>query len=59
MSPPITTDWNNRTKPRLKTFLLKEDMFHLLLEDGGRIVLLDNDWNNRTKPSTDWANRDE
>jgi hypothetical protein len=48
----MAEDWSTRTKPDgTNEFLLKEDAFHLLLEDGSKIVLVyGEDWSIRTKP---------
>ena len=48
----------NDTKPSaINDFLLKEDSFYLLLEDGSKIVLNYGDiWTKDTKPTTSWTN---
>jgi hypothetical protein len=64
----MTTIWNQRIKPiinfidraivRIRTFLLKEDGAYLLLENGGRIILISTgDYADRTKPLDTWVNR--
>ena len=50
--------WTNATKPSSEnTYLLMEDGYYLLQEDGSKIVLTRSaDWSNTTKPSGSWSN---
>ena len=50
--------WTNETKPATEnTYLLMEDGFYLLQEDGSKIVLTrSNDYTNTTKPTTVYTN---
>jgi hypothetical protein len=48
--------WANAVKQLLFGYLLKEDGYYLLLEDGGKIILWDNDWDNETKNTATYTN---
>ena len=50
---PPDSDWDNERKG----YLLKEDSYYLLLEDGFKIVIagVDTGWTNRTPVSTAWT----
>ena len=53
----MPTTWDNRVQPTTTWdnrvgYLLKEDTFYLLLENGFKIVL-----SGVTAPSTDWTDR--
>jgi len=49
--------WTNQAITTLKDFLLKEDSFFLLKEDGGKIVIFDGSFSNQTKNSSSWTNQ--
>ena len=49
--------WSGITRT-ISRFLLKEDGFFLLLENGGRIILSSGtEYDDRTKPTTTWTDR--
>ena len=52
-----TTSWINDSTSLKDSFLLKEDSFYLLLEDGSKIVLVyGTNWTNGVLPTTSYTN---
>lgn len=42
-----TVSWTIPNRPQAFSYLLKEDTFYLLKEDGGKLIIGQQDWSNR------------
>ena len=49
------TSWVSKIKDTIQDFLLKEDLFFLLLETGDKIIIRDSQYTTKTKNSSSWA----
>ncbi len=52
-----TANWTNKMMHTLSSFLLKEDTFYLLMENGGRITLTIDTYSNQVKNSSTFSNQ--
>ena len=52
-----TVTWTIIDRISAYSYLLKEDTYFLLLENGGKIIISSVDWSSRTVPSATWTNR--